>query len=97
MAVQCLAPGGRYLSLGEAAGGAMTIESGWLRHGGLTLTGFSGTSVTPEQGIEAYGDIALLAVSGRFDVPIRTFPAAEIGEAWAAQAQSPGAKVVVTF
>jgi hypothetical protein len=67
--VQCLAPGGRYLNLGELAGGAVTFESGWLRHGGLTLTGFSGTLVTPGQGAEA----------------------------WAAQAQSPGAKVVVTF
>jgi hypothetical protein len=42
----------------------MTVESGWLRHGGLSVTGFSGTLVTPGQ---------------------------------AAQAQSPGAKVVVTF
>jgi NADPH:quinone reductase-like Zn-dependent oxidoreductase len=97
MAVQCLAPGGRYLSLGEAAGGAMTVESGWLRHGGLTLTGFSGTSVTPGQGAEAYRDLALLAISGRFDLPVRAFPAAQAGEAWAAQSQSPGAKVVLTF
>lgn len=95
--VQCLAPGGRYLNLGELAGGAMTVESGWLRHGGLTVTGFSGTLVTPGQGAEAYGDIALLAASGRFDLPVRAFPAAQVGEAWAAQAQSPGAKVVVTF
>jgi len=97
MAVQCLAPGGRYLNLGEVAGGAMTVESGWLRHSGLTLTGFSGASVTPAQGVEAYGEIALLAMSDRFDLPIRTFPAAQIGEAWTAQSQSPGAKVVLTF
>lgn len=96
-AVQCLAPGGRYLNLGELAGGAMTVESGWLRHGGLTMTGFSGSLVTPGQGVAAYGDIALLAASGGFDLPVRAFPAARIGEAWAAQAQSPGAKVVVTF
>jgi hypothetical protein len=54
-------------------------------------------AVTPGQGAEAYGDVALLAASGRFDLPVRAFPAAQVGEAWAAQAQSPGAKVVVTF
>lgn len=97
MAVQCLVPGGRYLNLGEVAGGAMTVESGWLRHSGLTLTGFSGGSVTPAQGIEAYGEIAHLAVSGRFDLPISRFPASQIGEAWAAQSRSPGAKLVLTF
>lgn len=95
--MQCLAPSGRYLNLGELADGAVSFESGWLRHGGLTLTGFSGTLVTPGQGAEAYGDIALLAASGRFGLPVRAFPAAQVGEAWAAQAQSPGAKVVVTF
>jgi NADPH:quinone reductase-like Zn-dependent oxidoreductase len=96
-AVRCLAPGGRYLNLGEVAGGAMTVESGWLRHGELTLTGFSGSSVTPAQGVAAYGDITRLAAAGGFGLPIRAFPAGRIGEAWAAQAQSPGAKVVVTF
>ena len=48
-------------------------------------------------GAEAYRDVALLAASGRFDLPVRAFPAAQVGEAWAAQAQSPGAKVVVAF
>jgi NADPH:quinone reductase-like Zn-dependent oxidoreductase len=96
-AVQCLAPGGRYLNVGDLAGPAMTVESGWLRHGGLTLTGFSGASVTPGQGIAAYGEVALLAASGTFGLPVRAFPASRVGEAWAAQSRSPGAKVVVTF
>jgi hypothetical protein len=53
-----------------------------------TLTGYDSAA----SGVRIDG-----MVRWRIIRPIRAFPAARIGEAWTAQARSPGAKVVVTF
>jgi NADPH:quinone reductase-like Zn-dependent oxidoreductase len=94
-ALACLAPTGRYLNVGNAAGGEATLNAGLLRHGQLTMTGFSASALSPEEGNAAYRDVIDLAVAGRLNLAIDTYPLDDIEAAWNAQVASPGAKIVV--
>jgi NADPH2:quinone reductase len=90
-----LAPTGRYLNVGGAAGGEATISAGLLRHGLLKVTGFSAATLSATEGNAAYQDVIGLAVAGRLNLPIDTYPLDDIEAAWNAQAASPGTKIVV--
>ena len=47
-ALAALGPGGRYVNVGQEAGVTATIDGGLLRHAGRIVTGFSGTTASPE-------------------------------------------------
>jgi NADPH:quinone reductase-like Zn-dependent oxidoreductase len=94
-ALAALAPTGRYFNVGGAAGGEATISAGLLRHGQLKMAGFSATALSAEEGNAACKDVFDLAVAGRLNLPIDTYPLDDIEAAWKAQAASPGAKIVI--
>jgi hypothetical protein len=66
-----------------------------LRAAQLTLIGFSGTAVNPDDATASYQRVAALAAHGSFALPTATYPLAEAVQAWEAQASSPGKKIVV--
>jgi hypothetical protein len=59
------------------------------------VLGLSGGSLTPEQSAAAYAEVAAHAVAGRFDLARDVHPLDDVAEAWAAQAASPGKKLVL--
>ena len=94
-ALGALTPGGRFLNLGQSAGGAAQIEAALLRHGRLRVIGFSAASLPAERGSAAYREVADLAARGALDLPIDSYPLDDVADAWAAQAASPGSKIVL--
>jgi NADPH:quinone reductase-like Zn-dependent oxidoreductase len=94
-AMDCLAPGGRYLSLGSAAGSLSEIDSHRLRARSASIIGFSGAATQPHEVASAYRAVAQLATEGRFEIAIERHRLADAARAWGRQADSPGAKVVI--
>jgi NADPH:quinone reductase-like Zn-dependent oxidoreductase len=94
-ALACLKPGGRYLNAGAAAGDGTAFHVEWLRSAQLTLIGFSATRAEPADIIASYQHVAALAAAGSLALPTATYPLDEATQAWAAQASSPGKKIVV--
>jgi NADPH:quinone reductase-like Zn-dependent oxidoreductase len=94
-ALTALRPTGRLLNVGQSAGAQASVDAGTLRHGKLTVLGMSGASLTPEQSAAAYAEVAAYAAAGKLDLAREVYPFEEVGEAWAAQAASPGKKVVL--
>ncbi|MEY9968252.1 NADPH:quinone reductase-like Zn-dependent oxidoreductase [Streptacidiphilus sp. MAP12-16] len=94
-ALPSLLPDGRYVNLGQTAGAEAGIGAALLRHGHLKVTGFSGASLPPARATAAYREVAEFAAQGRLELAIDSYPLAEVGTAWAAQAASPGAKITL--
>jgi NADPH:quinone reductase-like Zn-dependent oxidoreductase len=94
-ALACLKPGGRYLNVGAAAGDGTAFQVEWLRAAQLTLIGFSATRAEPADLIASYQRVAALAAAGSLALATATYPLDEAAQAWAAQASSPGRKIVV--
>lgn len=93
--LRCLKPGGRYLNVGAAAGDGLPFHAELLRAGGLTQIGFSGASANAADLLASYAPIAALTVAGSLTFPIATYALSEADQAWAAQASSPGTKIIV--
>ncbi|HVT71181.1 MAG TPA: hypothetical protein VHF26_25775 [Trebonia sp.] len=81
--------------VGAAAGDGTTFHAELLRAARLTLIGFSGTTVKPADASARYHHVAALAAAGSLALPTATYPLDEAAQAWAAQASSPGKKIVV--
>lgn len=58
-------------------------------------TGLSGGSLSAERVAGAFSQIADFTVVGKTDLPVEAFSLDDIATAWAAQASSPGKKIVV--
>lgn len=93
----CLAPGGRYLSVGSAAGAASEVSGARLRANRLSITGFTGTTAPVDDVTRAYEVVANWAAAGRFEQSLRTYGLASIREAWHAQRRPGGHKIVLTI
>ena len=94
-ALSALAPSGRLLNVGQSAGAEATVDAGPLRHARLKVLGLSGAYLTPEQSAEAYAQVAAYAAAGQLDLALAAYPLRDIAEVWAAQAASPGKKLVL--
>ena len=90
-----LRPAGRLLNVGQCAGAEAAVDAGVLRHSRLKVLGLSGSSLTPEQSVTAYAEVAAYAAAGRLDLAVEVHPLDDITEVWAAQATSPGRKLVL--
>lgn len=93
------APSGvRVVHLGQSAGAASTLLSGWVRGKVATILGHSLYAAPPEVAREGYAELCGHARDGRIEFAVERYPLSAIGEAWARQASgSPGAKIVVEF
>lgn len=94
-ALRCLNPGGRYLNVGSAAGDGAPFRVETLRGSLLTLIGFSGASANPADLLASYERVASLAAKGALALPTKIFALDDADRAWAEQASSPGAKIVI--
>ncbi|MFC1431015.1 zinc-binding alcohol dehydrogenase family protein [Streptacidiphilus sp. N1-3] len=94
-ALAVLRPAGRLLNVGQCAGAEASVDAGALRHAGLKVLGLSGSSLTPEQSAAAYAEVAAYAAAGRFDLAREVYALEDVADAWAAQAGSPGRKLVL--
>ncbi|MHA6761945.1 zinc-binding dehydrogenase [Streptacidiphilus sp. PAMC 29251] len=94
-ALAALRPTGRLLNVAQCAGAEASVNAGTLRHARLKVLGLSGSSLTPEQSAAAYAAVAGYAAEGRFDLALQVHALEDVAEAWAAQAGSPGRKLVL--
>ncbi len=90
-----VAPGARIVHLGQSAGPTATLVSGFVRSKMLEILGYTNFAVPQDVVAQAYVDLVEHVAAGRVSIETETASLAGIGEAWAAQAASPDAKLVV--
>lgn len=88
-------PGARIVHVGQAAGATATIVSGLMRGKQLQILGYSNFAVPQDAVAQGYADVVEHAVAGRIRVDAEAVPLEQVGDAWARQAQGPGAKLVL--
>jgi NADPH2:quinone reductase len=94
-ATEAAAPGARIVQIGQSAGPTATLASGVVRGKQLEIYGYSNFVVPAETRRAAYAELVSHAARGEFSFPIDTYPLERVSEAWARQAEGPGAKLVV--
>jgi NADPH2:quinone reductase len=96
VAAAVAAPGARIVHVGQAAGPTATIASGLVRGKQLRILGYSNFAVPQDALAQGYSDVLEHAVAGRIRMEVESFGLDRVAEAWAAQAQGPDAKLVLT-
>jgi NADPH:quinone reductase-like Zn-dependent oxidoreductase len=94
-ALRACAPRARVVNIGNAAGPTAQVPAGLLRGKQLTLSGFAGLHTPLRDKQPALTWLWAALARGELRVEVRTFPLAELPEAWRAQAVSPHAKCVI--
>ena len=95
-ALAAAANGVRVVQLGQSAGPAATLQSGWVRGKVANILGHSLFAVPPDALAAGYRQLAEHARDGDVHFQIETYALDRIGEAWVRQSSgSPGAKIVV--
>ncbi|MEY9874499.1 NADPH:quinone reductase-like Zn-dependent oxidoreductase [Streptacidiphilus sp. MAP12-33] len=95
LAATALRPGGRWVNLGQTAGGHARLDAAVLRHLRLRLSGFSAAALPPARVVAAYQEVATLAADGTLPLSVTPYPLDGVADAWTAQAASPGTKLVL--
>jgi NADPH:quinone reductase len=96
-AAKAAAPGARIVNIGQSAGPAAPLLSADVRGKQLSILGFSNFGAPPDVMHREYLRLLDYARAGEIEVETRTFPFEQVAEAWEAQANGAGAKVVVTL
>ena len=87
----------RYVQLGQSAGPAASVQSGWVRGRMMNILGFSLFVAPAEVVAQGYRELCEHARDGRVRFDVESFPLEDVAEAWKRQASgSPGAKIVVS-
>jgi NADPH:quinone reductase-like Zn-dependent oxidoreductase len=90
--------GVRVVHLGQSAGPAATIQSGWVRGKTASILGHSLFDVPADAAAAGYRELCAQAREGSIALDVEIFPLERLDEAWARQASgSPGAKIVVSL
>jgi NADPH:quinone reductase-like Zn-dependent oxidoreductase len=90
-----LAPGGRLVNLGGASGDTAVFSSSGLRSRSASVLGYTNNALTPEQRASAIAEVFAHAAAGRIRMGYDARPLAEVGQAWADQAEGTGARIVL--
>jgi NADPH:quinone reductase-like Zn-dependent oxidoreductase len=97
-ALEAAANGVRFVQLGQSAGPAATLQSGWIRGRMTEIRGLTVFAVPPDVLARGYRELCEHARDGRISFTTETFPLEQIAEAWEQQASgSPGSKIVVSL
>jgi NADPH:quinone reductase len=88
-ALRVLAPGGRLVNLGSAAGGDAALGSATLRGGTLSVLGYTNNALSDEQKAAALGEILGHAAAGRLTTDWEAFPLSAVADAWASCGLAP--------
>lgn len=94
-AAQAAAPGARIVNIGQSAGAEAPFRSGDVRGKQLEILGYSNFATPREVMDREYLRLLEHATAGEVQVEVARFPFERLGEAWQAQAEGAGAKVVV--
>ena len=81
-AMAVLAPGGRLVNLGGAAGDTATFSSSTLRSKSASVLGYTNNSLRPEQRAEAVTAVLGHAQAGRITVQHKVLPLADCADGW---------------
>jgi NADPH:quinone reductase len=94
-AVRVLAPHGRLVNIGSAAGPSARFESALLRSKLHNILGYTNSVLTHEQRAWALTEIFKHAVAGNCTIERETIPLSRIAEAWERQAGSARCKLIL--
>ncbi|MFZ5852462.1 MAG: quinone oxidoreductase family protein [Actinomycetota bacterium] len=94
-ACRLLAPGGRLVNLGGAAGDEAVLSSAVLRSRSASVLGYTNNALTPQQRREAFGAVLRQASAGLVTVAHQTRPLADVAAAWRAPAPGEASPRVV--
>ena len=94
-AATAAAPGARLVNIGQSAGPAAPFLSADVRGKQLNILGFSNFGTPREVMHREYLRLLEYARAGEIEVEVKTFSFEQVSEAWEAQANGAGAKVVV--
>jgi NADPH2:quinone reductase len=94
-AVRALAPEGRLVNIGSAAGSTARFESAIVRSRLHTILGYTNNALTREQKAEALTEIITHAVAGRCTVEREMVPLVKVAEAWERQATFARRKLIL--
>jgi NADPH:quinone reductase-like Zn-dependent oxidoreductase len=96
-AARLLAPGGRLVNIGGAAGDAATFSSAALRGRSAAVLGYTNNALTPAQRREALDGVLALAAEGRLHVDAEEVPLDGVADAWRRTSTGgAGARIVLT-
>jgi len=94
-ALPVLAPRGRLVNLGSAAGPAASLGSAALRGGTLSVLGYTNNALSHEQKAAALGEILAHAAAGRLTTDRETMPLENAADGWARCGQPPHRRAVL--
>jgi NADPH:quinone reductase-like Zn-dependent oxidoreductase len=94
-AVPALAPGGRLVNLGGAAGDAAEFSSAVLRSRSIDVLGYTNNALTVDQRARALTEVLGHAATGAVTVDVEVFPLARVVEAWTSSAAGSGRRAVL--
>jgi NADPH2:quinone reductase len=97
-ALAAAANGVRVVQLGQSAGPAATLQSGWVRGKVANILGHALHQVPHDVFVAGYRELAEHARDGRMRFELETYELDRIAEAWQRQSSgSPGAKIVISL
>jgi NADPH:quinone reductase-like Zn-dependent oxidoreductase len=85
----------RIVNLGQSAGAEATLSSAIVRGRQLTIVGHSNPNTSWKGRANAFRELADHAERGRIRIEVEELPLPEVASAWARQASSPHAKLVL--
>jgi NADPH:quinone reductase-like Zn-dependent oxidoreductase len=94
-AARAAAPRARLVNIGQSAGAEAPFASADVRGKQLEILGYSNFGTPREVMHREYLRVLEHAAAGEVEVEVARFPFERLGEAWRAQAEGAGAKVVV--
>lgn len=94
-AMRALAPRGRLVNIGGAAGPVARMESAILRSRIHNILGYTNNALSPEQKAQALTDVLRHAAAGHCTVDRETLPLARASEAWERQATLARRKLIL--
>jgi len=96
-AARAAAPGARIVNIGQSAGPEAPFASADVRGKQLEILGYSNFRTPREVMHREYLRLVEHATAGEVEVEVARFPFEQLEEAWQAQAEGAGAKVVVAL
>ena len=95
VALRTVAPGCRFVQVGQAAGSSLELAAGVLRSRGIDLLGHGLLRCTPQVRQRAFSELAALVLGGEVQMQYEVVPLAEVASAWERQANGPRTKLVL--
>lgn len=97
-ALAALAPGGRLVNLGDAAGATLPLSSALVRSRSVEILGYTNLALTWHEQVTALDEVLSIAETGALDVATRVVDPPSLPQAWADYADGRvRGRVVVDF